>query len=62
MGGSSLNSDLIFFGGEFVFVCVFCVVFLFPNVSKKVKNWIGGWVGVSLTNPSFSGNNDFLLT
>ena len=41
MGGSNPNSDFFFF-----FFSVFCVVFMFPNVSKnKTKNWIGGeWV------------------
>ena len=24
------------------FVCVFCVVFMIPNLLKKKKNWMGG--------------------
>ena len=42
----------IFFWGEFCLFCVFCVVFMFPNVLKKIQ--IRGWVGWLLTNPSFS--------
>ena len=36
-----------------MFFCVFCVVFMFPIVSKKKKldSEVGGWC---LTNPSFS--------
>ena len=38
-------TQILFFGGEFfVFFCVFCVVFMFPIVSKKIKIWIGWWV------------------
>ena len=38
VGGSSPNSDFYFFGR----FCVFCVVFMFPNVPKKNLDW---WVG-----------------
>ena len=36
--GGSTPTRIIIFLGEF---CVFYVVFMFPNVSKK-KKWIGG--------------------
>ena len=29
-----------------MFFRVFCVVLMSQNVSKKIKNWIMGWVGV----------------
>ena len=37
------------------FLLCFCVVFMFLNVSKKTKNWIGGgWGSFGLINPRFS--------
>ena len=36
-----------FFGGNFVFLCISCVVFMFSNVSKKNnKKMDRGWVGL----------------
>ena len=37
-----------------MFLCVFCVVFMFPNVSKKIKKWVGGGWVCGQINPSFS--------
>ena len=37
----------VFFGGIFVFYCVFCVVFMFSNVSKentKLDKGVSDWV------------------
>ena len=34
----------LFFGDILCFFVWFYVVFMFPNVSKKIKNWIGGGV------------------
>ena len=34
---------IIFFFGNVVFFCVFSVVFMFQNVSQKIKNWKRGW-------------------
>ena len=45
-----------------MFFRVFCVVFMFHNVSKKNKkmdNEVGGW---GLTNPSFSRIFGIILT
>ena len=45
-----------------MFFRVFCVVFMFQNVSKKIKkidNGVGGW---HLTNPSFSRIFGIILT
>ena len=36
---------IINFFENVVFLCVFCVVFLFPNVSKKKKMNVGGGGG-----------------
>ena len=35
----------VFFGGKFIFFCVFCVVFMFPCVFKLKKKMKRGWVG-----------------
>ena len=37
-----------------MFFCVFCVVFMLPIVSKKIKKLDGGVGGWGLANPSFS--------
>ena len=61
MGGSSSNSDLYFFG-NFVFFCVFCVVFMFPNVSKNLTKPLRETVYLSLVRSSleyYSGVWDF---
>ena len=50
VGGSSPNSDFNFFWK----CCVFCVVFMFPIVSKKKKKLDRRVGGLGLTNPSFS--------
>ena len=42
VGGLNPNSDFYFFEDVRFFVC-FCVVFMFPNVSKQ-KKWRGGGV------------------
>ena len=43
--GQGTNLFFSFFFRNFVLFCVFCVVFMFPNVSKQIKKWIGGgWV------------------
>ena len=52
---------IIVFFGNAVFLCVFlCVIFMFPNVSKKkqLDRGLGGW---GLINPSFSLIFDFFL-
>ena len=52
---------ILIFWGNFVFFRIFCVVFMFQNVSKKTKkldNGMGGWC---LNNPSFSRIFGFFL-
>ena len=56
VGGSSPNSHCLFFGIFFLFV--FRVVFMFPNVSKKIKIGWGGGCVLSDQSEFFS---DFLI-
>ena len=59
MDVSSPNSNFISFS---IFFCVFCVVFMFPIVSKKIKKMDRRVGGYFLTNPSFSRIFEFFLT
>ena len=47
----------LFFGGNFVVSCVFCVVFMFP---KQIKKWIEGWVGGWVVSDQSDFFSDFL--
>ena len=58
VGGSSPNSDFAFFG-NCLFFRVFCIVLMFPSVSKKMKTLIMGWVGVVWPIRVFLGFLDF---
>ena len=49
-------------GGILCFFCVFCVVFMFPNVSKKNEKLDRSGGGWGLINPSFSRIFEFFLT
>ena len=42
---SSPNSDHNFLGENLVLFYVFCGVFVVEHVSKKIKTWIGEWLG-----------------
>ena len=54
------RTRIIFFFGKFcIFVRFFCLLYVFP---KKIKNWIGWWVGCGLANPSFSRIFGFFST
>ena len=51
VGGSSPNLDF-FWGGNFMFLCVFCVVYTFPKIREKLGS---GWVGQAPTWIFFGG-------
>ena len=60
--GGWVEPQLVFFFSNFVILCVFFVLFSCLLMFKKKKNWLGGWMGGVLTNPSFSQIFGFFST